>query len=43
MDNGQRPPRAGQAEMPREISSVSPVNFIFNTKTFLCRRTLAET
>lgn len=38
-----RPPQAGQVEMPLEISSVSPVNFIFNMKTFLCRRTLAET
>lgn len=43
MDNGLRPPWAGQVEMPLEISSVSPVNFIFNTKTFLCRRTVAET
>lgn len=37
------PPQAGQVERPLEISSVSPVNFIFNTKTFLCRRTHAET
>lgn len=38
-----RPPWAGQVEMPLEIPSMSPVNFIFNMKTFLSRRTLAET
>lgn len=38
-----RPPWTGQAEMPLEIPSVSPVNLIFNTKAFLCGRTLAET
>lgn len=38
-----RPPWTGQAEMPLEIPSVSPVNLIFNTKPFLCGRTLAET
>ena len=38
-----RPPWTGQAEMPLDISSVSPVNLIFNKKTLFYRRTFIET